>query len=374
MNVAFYAPLKPPMSDVPSGDRRMARALLGALDFAGHSVQLVSEFKSREPTGNPVEQASFKSKGKKIAKSLISKYELEEWQPDLWFTYHVYYKAPDWIGPLVSKELDIPYVVAEASHAPKRAGGPWNLSHRHVENTIREADLVVGINSLDAECVRPLLRSSDKFLQLRPFINLPVDQRPEKAVLRRRYAREIGLDVERIWFLTAAMMRKGAKQISYEILSKSLKSLGISGWQLLIAGDGPIRTAVELMFDGLPVRFVGEVNQSTLFDLMAAADVFLWPAIDEAYGMAILEGQSQGLPVIAGSGGGVGDIVRDGVTGILTKQGDVKAFSRAIRRLSVDSVTLAEMGDQARLTVVREHALSGMALQLDTALKRLING
>ena len=90
--------------------------------------------------------------------------------------------------------------------------------------------------------------------------------------------------------------------------------------------------------------------------------------------MAILEGQSQGLPVIAGGGGGVSDIVRDGVTGILTKQGDVEAFSSAIRRLSVDSETLAEMSDQARLTVGREHALSGMALQLDTALKRLING
>ena len=187
----------------------------------------------------------------------------------------------------------------------------------------------------------------------------------------------MGLDVGRIWFLTAAMMRKGAKQVSYEMLSKSLKSLksqDVFDWQLLIAGDGPIRSGVELMFEGLPVRFVGEVNQSTLFDLMAAADMFLWPAIDEAYGMAILEGQSQGLPVIAGGGGGVSDIVRDGVTGILTKQGDVEAFSSAIRRLSVDSETLAEMSDQARLTVGREHALSGMALQLDTALKRLING
>ena len=266
MNVAFYAPLKPPTSDVPSGDLRMACTLITALKFAGRFVRLASEFKSREPTGNPAEQATLRSKGKNIARSLINKYEIEEWQPDLWFTYHVYYKAPDWIGPLVAQELNIPYVVAEASHAPKRAGGPWNLSHQSVERTIREADLVVGINSLDAECNRPLLRSSARFLQLRPFIDLPADQRPEKAVLRRRYAKEVGLDVGRIWFLTAAMMRKGAKQVSYEMLSKSLKSLksqDVFDWQLLIAGDGPIRSGVELMFEGLPVRFVGEVNQST---------------------------------------------------------------------------------------------------------------
>ena len=44
--------------------------------------------------------------------------------PELWLTYHLYYKAPDWLGPAVRAALGIPYVVAEASVAPKRAGGP----------------------------------------------------------------------------------------------------------------------------------------------------------------------------------------------------------------------------------------------------------
>ncbi len=39
---------------------------------------------------------------------------------DLWFTYHCYYRKPDWLGPAVTKALGLPYVIAEASHAPRR--------------------------------------------------------------------------------------------------------------------------------------------------------------------------------------------------------------------------------------------------------------
>ena len=38
MNIAFYAPLKPPDHDTPSGDRRMARLLLAAFKVAGHDA------------------------------------------------------------------------------------------------------------------------------------------------------------------------------------------------------------------------------------------------------------------------------------------------------------------------------------------------
>src|SRR3546814_1683340 len=50
-------------------------------------------------------------------------------RPQLWFTYHLYYKAPDWIGPKVARALRIPYVVAEASVAYKRASGPRSEEH-----------------------------------------------------------------------------------------------------------------------------------------------------------------------------------------------------------------------------------------------------
>ena len=47
------------------------------------------------------------------------------------------------------------------------------------------------------------------------------------------------------------------------------------------------------------------------------ADLFVWPAINEAFGMALLEAQASALPVVAGASGGVGGIVASGETGLL---------------------------------------------------------
>ena len=56
MNIAFYAPLKPPDHPTPSGDRELARALAAALRLAGHRVNLGSRLRSFDRDGNPLRQ------------------------------------------------------------------------------------------------------------------------------------------------------------------------------------------------------------------------------------------------------------------------------------------------------------------------------
>ena len=56
MTLAFYAPMKPPDHPVPSGDRTMARALIRALESAGHTVILASRLRSRDGKGDAARQ------------------------------------------------------------------------------------------------------------------------------------------------------------------------------------------------------------------------------------------------------------------------------------------------------------------------------
>lgn len=373
MRVAFYAPLKPPDSDRPSGDRTVARLLVRAMRHAGHDVELAARLRSRDGDGDPQHQARLAALGERIAARYARAVRSgRRPRPDLWFTYHLYYKAPDWIGPAVADALAIPYAVAEASVAHKRAGGPWDFGHRGTLAALARADLVVGLNSHDAAIARPTLGPAGRYEQLRPFLEPPPER--SRAAARSAIAAVHGLPDGEPWLLAVGMMRPGAKTASYRLLARALTGLPDRPWRLIVAGDGPTRAEIEVAMTPLGdrVAMVGAVDPDRLADLYAAADLTVWPAIQEAYGMALLEAQAAGLPVLAGAAGGVPDIVRDGSTGVLVPEGDTAAFANALAKLLDDPARLAAMGPAARRTVLAEHGLDGAAAKLDAWLRAAV--
>ena len=368
MRVAFYAPMKPPASPVPSGDRRMARNLVRALEIAGHDVQMPSHFVSRDGAGDGRRQERLADIGAALADRLIRRWDRGGGAPQAWLTYHVYHKSPDWLGPRVRSKLGIPYVIAEASHAPKQAGGRWAVGYRGAEAAIRAADAVIGLSSDDAACVLPLLARPGRYHRLLPF----TDVRPFSAAAAtgRSHAPEAGPGAAPV-LLAVAMMRRGDKLASYRLLAEAMRSLVDLSWTLLIVGDGPARGEVAAAFRPLPsdrLRWAGAVPDGDLPDIYAGADLMVWPAVNEAYGMALLEAQSAGLPVIAGRSGGVADIVRDGETGLLTVPGDAAALAGAARTLLLDAELRRRMSGAALGTTRAEHDLGAAARTIGSVL------
>jgi glycosyltransferase involved in cell wall biosynthesis len=359
MRIAFYAPLKPPDHPIPSGDRRMAQLFLAALRLAGHEPVLASRFRSYDGYGDCVRQVRLAAIGRRVAERRMRHWrEAPELAPELWFSYHIYHKAPDWLGPVVADELGIPYIVAEASVTPRQELGPWALGHRAAECAIQQAAVVIGLNPSDRECVLPLLRDPWRWVALKPFLD---------AASYSRNARREG-DQPRL--ITVAMMRHGDKLASYQILGDALSRLVDLPWSLEVIGDGPARHDVENAFIsiGQRVTWMGSLSQTAVAERMAVADLFLWPAVNEAFGMALLEAQASGLPVVAGSAGGVRDIVLSGATGLLVAPGDACAFAAAVRGLVFDGSRRSAFGAAARQRVLRQHDLPSAARRLAAVL------
>jgi len=355
MRIAFYAPLKPPDHAVPSGDRQIARLFLAALRLAGHELVLVSRFRSYEGYGETPRQARLAMLGERIADHLLCRYrEFRELTPELWFSYHVYHKAPDWLGPAVAGGLGVPYVVAEASVTPTQRCGNWAAGHRAVEGAIRQADAVIGLNSGVRECILPLLREPWRWVALKPFVDASTYGRKG----------EPGGGPPRL--ITVAMMRQGDKLASYRLLSDALCRLLDLPWSLEVIGDGPARCDVENAFAPLNERvtWMGSLDHAAIAERLAVADLFVWPACNEAFGMAMLEAQASGLPVVAGAVGGVGEIVVSGVTGLLVAPGDALAFAEAVRSAILDSRQRSAFAKAARQRVLIEHNLPTAARRL----------
>jgi glycosyltransferase involved in cell wall biosynthesis len=362
MRIAFYAPLKPPDHKVPSGDRRVARLFLDALRLAGHEPFIASRLRSFGAVGDAARQARLAERGRETAARLVAGWRRQpQAAPGLWFTYHLYYKAPDWLGPAVSAALGIPYVIAEASYAVKRAAGPWAGGHRAVEQALRQADAVIGLNSADRDGVTPLLRDPSRWFALPPFL--------DAAAYPARPARFS----EAPRLIAVAMMRPGDKLASYRLLGMALARLLDLAWSLDVVGDGPARGEVEqaLLPLGSRVTYRGELGAAAVTEALAGADLCVWPAINEAFGMALLEAHASGLPVIAGASGGIGDIVVPGVTGLLAPAGDADAFAVAVRRLILDPAARIAMALAAQQKVRREHDLPVAAARLASLIDGL---
>ncbi|MBI3452214.1 MAG: glycosyltransferase family 4 protein [Rhodospirillales bacterium] len=374
MRIAFYAPLKPPDHPVPSGDRRMAQMIVAALGLAGHEVELAARFRSYEGTGDGERQMRLAQIGGRLAARLIGRLRgrpLSQ-RPCIWVTYHLYYKAPDWIGPRVAAQLAIPYVVIEASHAAKRAGGPWSLGHEATLAALARALAVVSLNPADDDGVLTALSDPARLHRLKPFLNATPFARAarERAANRLAVGRRYGLESDRPWLLAVGMMRPGDKLASYILLGEALATLADRPWRLLVVGDGRARPEVEAALAplGERVHYAGGIEPAAMPAIYAACDLLVWPAINEAYGMALLEAQAAGLLVVAGRSGGGPNIVADGRTGLFAPPRDAAAFAALVGELLADPARRRAMAEASLAKVAAEHDLPVAGRALDAVI------
>jgi glycosyltransferase involved in cell wall biosynthesis len=363
---AFYAPLKSPNHPSPSGDRTMARLLMKALGQAGFSPQVASELRTLDKAGDPQAQEHLREQSSEAARQLIEQYRMgpQAQRPCLWFTYHVYYKAPDWIGPQVADALGIPYAVAEGSRASKRARGQWSLGHEGAEAALDRADAIFVMTAHDRVSLEAAKPPHQTLVDLPPFLD--AGEWPEPAAGRHDAGPRL---------LTVAMMRHGDKLASYLILAATLSRLQRLPWSLDIVGDGEARAEIERLFEPFAgrVRLHGQMeSRAGLRALYEEADLFVWPAVNEAYGMVLLEAQMFGCPVVAGAYGGVSSVVKEGETGLMTPPGDAAAFAQAVLALLEAPERRRHLGVAARRFIAEERGLEGAALRLRNALMPLM--
>ncbi len=136
--------MKPPDHPVASGDREVARLLTRIIERLGETPVLASRLRTWQAEPDAATFAALEAEAAAEAERIIAGWSTKTARPTIWITYHLYHKAPDWIGPAVTRALDIPYVVIEASRAAKRATGPWAPGFAAADRALAAADAVAG--------------------------------------------------------------------------------------------------------------------------------------------------------------------------------------------------------------------------------------
>ena len=358
MKIAFYAPLKSPGHPVPSGDRLMARQIIGALQMAGHQVDVASELRSFTPTPEAGPRAEIARQAQGEMARLRGRWRSES-PPDLWFTYHPYYKTPDLLGPPIARQLGIPYVTAEASYSRRHDDNGWGENQRLIAEAVRSAAVNLCFTERDRIGLLDAIPDG-RYERFLPFIDTSAFARPTSVTAPRR-------------LITVAMLRKGDKFDSYVMLAKALDLIRNEDWTLTIIGDGPMRAEVRALFstfDDGRIIWRGERSTLEIAAELATSGIYVWPGCNEAYGLAYLEAQAAGLPVVAQATAGVPEVVMAGTTGLLTPADDLQAYADAIAELLNDEKQRRTMAAAAHGFVHQERSLSAAAKRLEIILRK----
>jgi len=243
---------------------------------------------------------------------------------------HAHFVVPTgWVACRLGRRFGVPYAVtAHGSDVPGYNPDRFALMHRLLmplwRRVLREASWVT---------------SPSRFLAdlLRRRCPVPVTVIPNPFAferLPRRRRRNMILAVSRL------VPRKGV-----QFLVEAMRSLP-PDWELVVAGDGPSRAALERQAEGLPVRFTGFLPHERVAELYAEAAIFVLPSLVENFPMVLLEAMNAGCAVVTTDAYGCGELAER--AGVLVRPEDSEGLHRTLARLIADPAERERLGAAAR--------------------------
>lgn len=141
-------------------------------------------------------------------------------------------------------------------------------------------------------------------------------------------------------------------QKGVDVLLRALAAPALARETLTIVGDGPEGAALRTLAGSLGVaervRWLGALPPTALPPHYAAARALVVPSREEGLGLVAVEGQLCATPVVAARSGGLPDVVRDDVTGVLVPPDDPAALAHALAALLADRPRAARLGARGR--------------------------
>ena len=232
---------------------------------------------------------------------------------------------------------------------------------------LRRADAVVVNSSATQEVCRGI------FDRDYPIIPMGVDTNR----FSRQGKKQAGKTLE-LLFVGRVTEEKGVEYLCQAVAALHKQHRAV---HLTIVGDGPLRPQLEnYVADNhlsQAITLAGWVQQSQLAPYYEQADIFVGPSIEhvsgwrEAFGVVFAEASAMGLPVITTSTGGIKDIIKHEVNGLVVPQKDSGAIVSALERLQGDPKLRETLGRNGRRYIQDNFSWEVIAARYTALFKQL---
>lgn len=196
--------------------------------------------------------------------------------------------------------------------------------------------------------------------RFKPYNRLPIDKKELVVGTVKTLDKTYGIDYLIKGFAAVAKKYKGQKAL-----------------RLIIAGDGPQKNHLQKLAEDLGVKesieFLGFVPQDEVPAFLNRLSVFVAVSLFETFGVAVLEASACGLPVVVSDAGGLGEVVKDGVTGMLVPKCDVAATANAITTLINNEELATKMGEAGRNFVLENYEWNENASRMERLYESVLS-
>jgi glycosyltransferase involved in cell wall biosynthesis len=144
--------------------------------------------------------------------------------------------------------------------------------------------------------------------------------------------------------------------------------------RFVFAGDGDSRPAFEAQVAqlGLQRNFIFMGRRNDIPDVLASCDLAVLPSRAEGLPNAVLEYMAAGLPTVASHVGGNGELVEDGVTGILVPPGNSEALADALLRLLRDPEWSRQVAARGQRLATQNFSFERLIREVDELYTELL--
>ena len=372
MKIVFITPEFPTVSETP-----ILNQIIGLMDL-GHKVDIISLIKGNNKLMHPD----------------VQKYGLIARTTYLWDQSSTIFERMLFLATMLIRKRQYDIIYCQSG----RQGLKLLLFHRlHLLSgklvvQFRGHDISEFVNLNGNGVYKSLFQHADYFLPVCNYFRKRAISLgcPENKI---RVMRQ-GIDCSRFKFTERRKPVRGPvkivfagrlvekKGVEYAIHALSLLRERGYNVELMIVGDGLLKRKLQHLCWDLKIKkfvnFLGEKNQTQIIKILNKSHLFIAPSMTSKSGdqegipSVIKEAMASGLPVVSTRHSGIPELVKDGVSGFLVKEGDAKELVDRLSFLIEHPQLWPEMGKAGRLIVEKNYNNKKLIRQLADIFNHLI--
>ncbi len=266
---------------------------------------------------------------------------------------HVHYAVPHATAAFLAVQMlgghgaaAVPRVVTTLHGTDTNLLGRDPAYRPAIEHALEHSDAITTVSeslrreTLDTFTLSPATAAR---VEVIPNFIRPSPPARDRAAVRR----ELGVADDAFLAVHASNLRPVKRM---DLLLRVLAATGRRHVRLLVLNGGGDWSSFTPLVEELRLRgrVIVRDGEAAVEDYLAAADVGVSTSEAESFGLALLETMAQGRPALAFAVGGLPEVVRHGVNGLLVPFGDVVALAAALDRLAGAPELARSLGERAR--------------------------